>query len=115
MGGPERLPSRPSSHVLLPEGQAATEAVSTNARVPPARCFLLPPRTCSLRRRLCGLCRPARAEPSRPIRAEPAGRRGPGCRSSAPEAGGRQGRGSGAGHVPETGVLGGRRGSSIPS
>lgn len=46
MAGPKWLPSSPSSHVLLPEGQAATEGVSANARVPPAR--FLPAASCCL-------------------------------------------------------------------
>lgn len=46
MAGPGWLPSRPSSHALLPEGQAGTEGVSANARVPPGR--FLPAASCRL-------------------------------------------------------------------
>lgn len=115
MAGPEWLPSRPSSHVSLPEGQAATESCFYKMHgcfLPAAsRCLHVPAASAAA---FAGCAVQPQRSLFRPIPAVPEARRGPGCRSSAPEAGGCRGRGRGAGHVPETGLLGGRRGSSIP-
>lgn len=74
MAGPGRLPSGPSSHALLAEGQAGTGGVSAHTRVPPGRFLPAASRTYLQphRRRLCGLCRAAPAQPlPAPSRAEP--------------------------------------------